>query len=90
MPLRSVTRMLRAASALALVALAACGSGGGGDGDNAPPAPPAIVAPPPPQENQFGANFGAAFRADPTSTPRDPADGDIVPLSFTTDPVNVG
>lgn len=73
--------------------VAATLAGCGGDNNQAaapPPAPPVVVAPPP-QENAFGANFGTAFRASPNAAaPATPADGDIVPLSLTTDPVNVG
>ncbi len=65
--------------------LAACGSNN--SSSPAPPAPPPVVVAP--QENQFGAAFGVAFRASPTSTPVSPVDGDIVPLSLTTNPVNL-
>lgn len=82
--------LLRSAAAAALTAsLAACDSGGGGGGGGGtPPTPP---APPAPAriEDGFGPQFGAAFRADANSNPRDPAAGDLVPVSFTTDPVNI-
>ncbi len=72
---------------LPAVGLAACG----GSNDSAmAPAPPPVVVTPAPQENAFGANFGAAFRAPDTAAPVTPADGDIVPLSLTTDPAKVG
>lgn len=64
--------------------LAACGSAD----KSAPPPPPA----PPPvvlQENAFGAVFGMAFRADADATPIEPRDGDIIPLSLTTEPIEV-
>ena len=72
---------------LAASALAACGGNKGGD---TAVAPPVTVVTPPPQENAFGANFAAAFRASPTAEPIVPADGDIIPLSLTTDPITVG
>lgn len=71
---------------LVTTALSACGSS---SNNTAPPAPPVVVAPTP-QENAFGANFGTAFRAASTATPIVPADGDIIPLSLTTEPVKVG
>ena len=84
---RTIKRVLLGTAALAAVAgLGACG--GGGDDDVAvvtpPPTPPAARF-----EDQFGANFGIAFRASANSDPRDPAPGDIIPISFTTDPVNI-
>lgn len=83
-------RMVRRLAAVALLGsfVAACG-GGGGD-DPAPPPPPVVVPPAAPQEDQFGARFGMAFRASPTADPIVPADGDIVPLSVTTNPVPLG
>ena len=67
--------------------LAACG--GSGDGGSTPPSPP-----PPPttvsaQEDTFGLAFGMAFRADTNGTPIEPQDGDIIPLSLTTEPVDI-
>lgn len=79
---------VRRALLVALMAsgLAACGNGSGSD-TPAPPPPPVVATP---QENQFGANFATAYRAANTSAPITPADGDIIPLSLTTNPVNVG
>lgn len=71
---------------LPMLALTACG---GGDKSAVAPAPPVVVAPAP-QENAFGANFGAAFRVPDTGAPVIPADGDIIPLSLTTEPVKIG
>lgn len=68
------------------LAIAACGGGrkdlppgntGGG---------PVITAQ---QEDQFGVRFGTAFRADNNSEPFSPADGDIAPVSFTTEPIDI-
>lgn len=61
--------------------LAAC-SGGGGGGGGLPQPPPAA-----PIEDNFGAGFGAAFRANPNSEPRDPMAADIIPVDVTKDPV---
>jgi hypothetical protein len=81
--------LLHSAAAAALTAsLAACGGGGGSDGGTTvtpPPAPPTPVR----LEDQFGAQFGAMFRAAANTDPRDPAPGDLIPISFTTDPVNI-
>ncbi len=85
-------RLTRIATRAALVAVLASGlaaCGGSSNNATAPP-PPAVVVPPPPQEDQFGAVFGTAFRASATATPITPADGNIIPLSLTTNPVNVG
>lgn len=64
--------------------LAACGS-------NETPAPPPPPPPPPPApvEDQFGAGFGSAFRANPNSDASDPAAGDIIPVSLTAEPVTL-
>lgn len=66
--------------------VAACG-GSGSDATAPPPPPPPVVVH---QEDQFGTAFGVDFRASPMSNPVTPAPGDIVPLSLTTNPVNVG
>ncbi len=72
------------AAALLVGGLAACGNNN----------TPTTVTPPPPApaaklEDQFGANFGTAYRADPNTDAKDPMPGDIVPLSLTTDPVAI-
>lgn len=63
--------------------LVACG--GGADNTTPPPPPPTTVA----QEDSFGVAFGTAFRADSNATPIEPKDGDIIPLSLTTEPTDV-
>lgn len=81
-------RILRAATALAILGagLAACDRGGGKSVRVAPPnEPPAAT----PIEDRFGVAFGAAFRAPNNSDPRDPAEGDLIPVSFTTDPLPI-
>ncbi len=75
----------RIVAAVALVGgLAACGNSN---------TPSSITQPPPMPvakfEDQFGANFGTAYRADPNTDAKDPMPGDIVPLSLTTDPVAI-
>ncbi len=41
------------------------------------------------QEDQFGVQFGSAFRADNNAEPVNVNDGDIVAVSLTTEPVDV-
>lgn len=69
--------------AVPISTLAACGGGA----DNAPPPPPPVTTVA--QEDTFGVGFGTAFRADPNATPIEPKDGDIIPLSSTTEPTNI-
>lgn len=71
-------------SALPISVLAACG-GGADNTAPPPPSPPTTVV----QEDTFGVAFGTAFRTDPNGTPIEPKDGDIIPLSLTTEPVDV-
>ena len=74
-----------AAAAMLAGGLAACG----GDNNQAATTPPPVV-PAAKLEDQFGANFGVAYRADPNTDPaKNPVDGDIIPLSLTTDPVAI-
>jgi hypothetical protein len=50
----------------------------------------AVVTPTPPAakfEDQFGATFGVAFRADANSEARDIASGDVITPSLTAEPV---
>ncbi len=69
--------------AVPISTLAACG--GGADNTTPPPTPPTTVA----QEDTFGVVFGMAFRADANATPIEPKDGDIIPLSLTTEPSEI-
>jgi hypothetical protein len=54
------------------------------------PQPPEPPPPAQPQalEDKFGANFGTTFRANKDSEPRDPADGDIIPVNSTAEPID--
>lgn len=75
-------------------ATAACSDGAGDGVFTPPPAPPPVVPPPPPPPPpmgaaRFGANFAVSFNANPNSDPREPSQGDIIPPSFTTDPLDV-
>ena len=84
-----MTRILRTAAVLALIAggLAACDSGSSNTAvDVTPPAPPPVSAP---VEDSLGVAFGVAFRANPNTDPRDPGEADIIPVSFTTEPVAI-
>lgn len=69
--------------AVPIATLAGCG--GGADNTAPPPSPPTTVV----QEDTFGVVFGTAFRADVNGVPVEPKDGDIIPLSLTTEPVDV-
>ncbi len=64
------------------LATAACGGGGGSDNGGPPPGPPQGTA-------RFGAGFDLAFKALITQDPRDPVAGDVIPISYTTDPFEV-
>ncbi len=82
---RNAKLALRGASMLGLgLAIAACGP----SNRNAPPnggGGPITVR----QEDQFGMQFGTAFRADNNSEPYSPADGDIVAVSLLTEPADI-
>lgn len=71
-------------TALALP-LAACGGGGGGH--DSTPAPPTVVTTA--QEDKFGVQFGTDFRAAMNSEPAAVNDGDVVPVSLTTEPIDI-
>ncbi|GAC1578594.1 MAG: hypothetical protein NVS3B5_11290 [Sphingomicrobium sp.] len=73
-------------TALALP-LAACGGGGGSSGQDTVIAPPTVVTTK--QEDKFGVAFGNDFRAALNSEPASVADSDIVPVSLTTDPIDI-
>ena len=66
------------------LAIAACGSG-----NNATPPGNGGGTVTVRQEDQFGVQFGTAFRADINSEPYSPADGDIAAISLTTEPVDI-
>jgi hypothetical protein len=78
------------ASILALAVLAGCSED---DVLAPPPSPPGggqqPPPPPPPVQTQFGAGFQAAFVRVRDSDPLDPADGDIIPVDPTADPIDV-
>ena len=71
-------------TALALP-LAACGGGGGGS--DSVITPPVVIKTL--QEDKFGVQFGTDFRAAMNSDPVSVNDGDIVPVSLTTDPIDI-
>ena len=73
-------------TALALP-LAACGGGGGSSGQDTVITPPKVTTTA--QEDKFGINFGTDFRAAMNSEPASVADGDIVPVSLTTEPIDI-
>lgn len=40
-------------------------------------------------DRKFGKGFGRAFHADPNAPPRNVSDGDVTPVSLTTEPINI-
>lgn len=72
------------AAAMLVGGLAACGNNNTPTPITQPPPVPAAKL-----EDQFGAGFGVAYRADANTDAKDPVPGDIVPLSLTTDPVAI-
>lgn len=72
------------AAAMLVGGLAACGNNNTPSSITQPPPMPAAKL-----EDQFGAGFGVAYRADPNTDPKDPMASDIIPLSLTTDPVAI-
>jgi hypothetical protein len=65
--------------------LASCSRNDEGDATGNDPFSARSVAP----EDQFGKNFGKAYRADRNAEPRPVKEGDVVPVSRTTEPVEV-
>ncbi|MGB3722501.1 MAG: hypothetical protein WA979_06740 [Pacificimonas sp.] len=58
--------------------------------DGPTPAPTPTPTPTPTGvEDQFGANFAAAFRVDEKGEAIDPMDGDIIDLTLKADPVDI-
>ena len=89
MTARSLKRLLlRAAAAGALgAALTACGGGGGGNGNGGTGGTVTTgggsTATP---EDFFGSAFSTDFHAASNTQPAVPKDGDVIPLSLTTQP----
>ena len=79
------TQLLLKASAVIMLAagLAACGSG------KYTPTPTPTQTVTALQEDQFGIAFGQDFRAGPNGEPSPVADGDVVAISLTTEPVTI-
>ena len=82
-----MSKSFRNIAIVALLAgtLSACGS----DNNSSNPGGPVVAPPAAKVEDAFGANFAAAFRADPNSIAKDPVPGDIIPLDLTKDPVPI-
>lgn len=78
------TRLVLQASAVALLAVGLTGCGGG---RNSTPTPGQTTSAR--FEDQFGLGFGTDFRADPNGEPSPVADGDLVAVSLTTEPVAI-
>jgi len=73
--------------AVALLASGVAACGGDGNSASTPSTTPPVITPAAKQETLFGANFATSYEQSPTATPTTPADGDIIPLSLTTEPV---
>lgn len=84
MNMKNAMRNVLISSSLA-AALAACGGPGGGK--DTPPAPPTVVATS--QADKFGVKFGQNFRASADGEPASVDDGDLVPVSWTTEPIDI-
>lgn len=81
---RKTHRLLQASAVTVLASgLAACG------GSSYTPTPTPSQTAAARQEDQFGIAFGNDFRADPNSEPAPVADGDLVAVSLTTEPVPI-
>jgi hypothetical protein len=86
--LPTAKRLGLAAALLMATTLGACfdSNDAGGDGGT--------VTLPPPQgapklEDQFGIGFGTIFRVSNTTEPGEPKPGDLIPICFTCEPVNI-
>lgn len=84
---RTSKLILQASAAVMLATgLAACGS----NANNTPtPTPTPTQTAAARQEDQFGVAFGNDFRAAPDGEPSPVADGDLVAISLTTEPVTI-
>lgn len=74
---------------LLILSASACSSNnndGGGNSSTTPAPTTPVVIVSPNQEDKFGANFGAAFRAAANGEPFAVQDGDLIPISFTAEP----
>ena len=78
-------QLLLQASALTLLAIGVAACGGGNSSRTPTPGQTSSAR----QEDQFGIAFGNDFRADPNSEPAQVADGDIIAVSLTTEPVAI-
>lgn len=82
--------LTKAAIAVAAAAtLVSCGGGGGSDGGpgaggSTPPPPPPVPFP-----GQLGIGFSITFGAAENAEPRDPQPSDVIPISLSTDPIEV-
>lgn len=83
---KTVRRLQTASLSALAVALASCGGGGGGTSSSTP-TPPVVTTTG--QEDKFGTQFGIDFRAPNNSEPAQVNNGDIVPVSLTTEPINI-
>ncbi len=83
-----MTKTIRIAT-VALLASGVAACGGDGNSASTPPTTPTVITPAAKQETLFGAGFATSYQQSPTATPTTPVDGDIIPLSLTTEPVTL-
>lgn len=84
--MQNLNRAVRSVSILAL-ALVVVGCNSKNDSKSPPSGGGGVVVTQ--QEDQLGTRFGTAFRAANDSEPYSPADGDVVAISLTTEPVDI-
>lgn len=76
-----------------VVPLAACGDSDRMDDVVVTPPPTSTPAPPPAIATaaleSLGAGFAVLFRTDANTEPRDPTEGDLAAISFTTEPAEI-
>ena len=66
------------------ILVSACGNHSSGSSQTTPPVVTTTA-----QEDKFGSAFGTDFRASNNSEPANVSDGDVVPVSLTTEPLNI-
>lgn len=87
---RSLIRL--ALTSVVVVPLAACSDSKNRDEVVVAPTPPPVAAPPsiaPTSLESISATFATLFRASADTEPRDSAEGDLPPVNFTTEPVDI-
>ena len=83
------TAMIRPKLVFGLIMGAASLSACGGKSDSDAVSNGALASTDSKPEDQFGKEFGKAFRADPNAEPAKVADRDMRPVSLTTEPIQI-